>query len=444
MFGSSPQYKPSEADTALMRKWNVVLEHKESAPIHSTANKVMMARLLENQQKDVRRFFKVNASLSLNEATPTNVTGNISKWDPVLISMVRRAAPQMISGIVGTQAMTGPTGQIFAFKAHYGDNSGAELGFGAPNTAWTGDSSDGTAGDVTPVATDIEQDPFAVAGYTTGTGRAVADGEGDVSAEASVEISKILVEAMTRKIKGTLSHEVAEDMEAIHQMDAVNELSVLLNQELSMAVNRELVRSIYIVGKLGASWATTPGTFDMSVDADDGDFGLIGKFKALRFAIDREANQILVDVKRGRGNIIIASPDVVSALDAAEYLDTPMSMSKKTGLDYAWEGDTFAGMMGNYKVYVDPYTTMGSTLVIGYKGEHPFDAGLFHCPYIPFKMSTATDQDSIQPIIAFRTRYGIVSNPFVEASPGVPDGMTLTAGKNQYYRKIKVTNLGVA
>lgn len=389
----------------LTEKWDETLNNKEDAAITDNYKTKVTAQLLENQEK------------SLMEATPTNVAGGMDNWDPILIKLARRMAPKLIAfDLAGVQAMSGPTGLVFAMRARYTNQAGAEALHNEANTAHSG------------AGNHVGDDPFDPA-YESGTGMDTATGEGDTWNEMAMTIEKTSVEAKTRQLKANYSVELAQDLRAIHGLDAENELANILTTEIITEINREVVRNVYRIAPLGADFATTPGTFDLDTDAD-GRWS-VEKFKGLIFAIERDANAIARSTRRGKGNVILCSADVASALSMAGVLDYAPALNQGANLDVDITGTTFAGVFkGKYKVFVDPYAT-GDFYVVGYKGANQYDAGFFYCPYTPLSLHRATDSDSMQPIIGFKTRYGLVSNPYT----------TMANGGNTYYRKVRVTNL---
>ena len=423
----------------LMEKWAPVLNHEGSAPIESAYKREVTAVLLENQEREMGKQQE-----ALFETAPTNSvgsygdTGGIAKFDPVLISLVRRAMPQLIAyDIAGVQPMTQPTGLIFATKSRYSTQGGTEALFNEADTDFSGTGTHSAAANT---------DPFT--SYTTGTGLATSaaerlgqGGSGDGSfGQMAFSIEKTSVTAKTRALKAEYSVELAQDLKAVHGLDAEGELSNILSTEILAEINREVVRTVYTTAKPGAQVGTaTAGTFDLDVDSN-GRWS-VEKFKGLMFQIEREANAIGQQTRRGRGNFIITSADVASALAMAGVLDYSSGLSGKNNLNVDDTSTTFAGVLnGKYKVYVDPYTANVQAqqfFVVGYKGQSAFDAGLFYCPYVPLQMVRAVDPNSFQPKIGFKTRYGMVANPFVSL-----DGTGgLTANENYYYRRVKVTNL---
>ena len=424
----------------LVKKWAPILEHESAPKIRDSYRKEVTAVLLENQEIEMRRGRE--AMGELNEAAPANAvgsygdTGGFAKFDPVIISLVRRAMPQMIAyDVCGVQPLTQPTGLIFAMKSRYSTQGGTEALFNEADTDFAGTGTHSGAYD------------FG-GSETTGTGLATTDGErlgqggvGDGSFGAmAFSIEKTSVTAKTRALKAEYSIELAQDMKSVHGLDAEGELSNILSTEILAEINREVIRTVYNTAKPGAQvGTTTAGTFDL--DTDSNGRWSVEKFKGLMFQIEREANAIGQQTRRGRGNVIITSADVASALAMAGVLDYSSGLSGKNDLTVDDTSTTFAGVLnGKYKVYVDPYTSNVSAtqfFVVGYKGASAFDAGLFYCPYVPLQMVRAVDPNSFQPKIGFKTRYGLVANPFVSL-----DGTGgLTANENYYYRRVKVTNL---
>ena len=416
----------------LMKKWAPILEAEGAPAFKDAYRKEVTAVLLENQEREM-----IKADQFLSEATPIANAGgiglalggagtnaNMAGYDPVLISLVRRAAPQMIAyDICGVQPMTQPTGLIFAMKSKYATQAGDEALF---NEADTGFSGTGAHAGNNPAA----------GAYTNGTAMTTADAEdlgaGVAFGQMAFSIEKTTVTAQTRALKAEYTTELAQDLQSVHGLNAEGELSNILTAEILNEINREVVRTVYLSAKTGAQYGTaTAGTFDLDVDAN-GRWS-VEKFKGLLFQIEREANAIAQATRRGRGNFLICSADVASALAMAGVLDYAPALS--TGLNVDESSTTFAGVLnGKYKVYVDPYSANQSTsqfFVVGYKGTSAFDAGLFYCPYVPLEKVRAIDPATFQPKIGFKTRYGMVSNPFT----------TINSGQNIYYRKVKVTNL---
>lgn len=436
----------------LVAKWGPILEHTSFAPIKDEQRKSITATILENTEKNLREDSTAVSLSSLLMETPTNAAGSapagfssgataggpVAGYDPVLISLVRRAMPNLIAyDIAGVQPMTGPTGLIFAMRSKYNAMSGntsVEAFYNEADTDFSGagahDGSDAGVLNDTPTGT-----------FTTGTGMTTAAAEalgstGNDFAEMAFSIEKVAVEAKSRALKAEYTTELAQDLKAVHGLDAETELANILSSEILVEINREVVRTIYSTAVKGAAETANAGVFDLDVDAN-GRWS-VEKFKGLMFQIEREANQIAKDTRRGKGNIVICSSDVASALQMAGVLDyTPALNSNSINVDDT--GNTFAGVLnGRYRVYIDPYAT-GNYLVVGYKGSSAFDAGLFYCPYVPLQMVRAIGENTFQPKIGFKTRYGMVANPFAE---GADQGLgRLQNNTNKYYRRIRVTNL---
>ena len=419
---------------SLIQKWAPILEHADMPEIKDPHRRAVTAQLLENQTQANRQ----QAEALTEDTAPVNVTANVGKYDPVLISLVRRAMPNLIAyDVCGVQPMTGPTGLIFAMRPKY--VSGGALGADAfYNEADTDFAGAGTHAGTNPAVLN-DSTPGT---YTSGTGMSTAAAEvlgtdtNPAFAEMGFEIEKVTVEAKSRALKAKYSVELAQDLKAIHGLDAETELSNILSSEILAEINREVIRSIYTTAKVGADVGTAAaGVFDLDVDSN-GRWS-VEKFKGLLFQIERDANAVAKATRRGKANFIICSSDVASALAMAGVLDYAPALS--TNLQVDDTGNTFAGVLqGRYKVYVDPYAT-GDFYVVGYKGASAYDAGLFYAPYVPLQMHKAVDDTSFQPKIGFKTRYGLVANPFAE---GTTKGAgALTANSNVFFRRVKVTNI---
>jgi hypothetical protein len=419
---------------SLIQKWAPILEHADMPEIKDPHRRAVTAQLLENQTQANRQ----QAEALTEDTAPVNVTANVGKYDPVLISLVRRAMPNLIAyDVCGVQPMTGPTGLIFAMRPKYvsGGALSAEAFYNEADTDFSGT---GTHAGTNPAVLND-----AVPGaYTNGNGMATAAAEvlgtdsNPAFAEMGFEIEKVTVEAKSRALKAKYSVELAQDLKAIHGLDAETELSNILSSEILAEINREVIRSIYTTAKVGADVGTAAaGVFDLDVDSN-GRWS-VEKFKGLLFQIERDANAVAKATRRGKANFIICSSDVASALAMAGVLDYAPALS--TNLQVDDTGNTFAGVLqGRYKVYVDPYAT-GDFYVVGYKGASAYDAGLFYAPYVPLQMYKAVDDTSFQPKIGFKTRYGLVANPFAE---GTTKGAgALTANSNVFFRRVKVTNI---
>ena len=411
----------------LQKKWEPVLEHPELGSIKDAHRRAVTTVVLENQEKALREERQ-----AIFEATHENKTGaSIDNYDPVLISLVRRALPNLMAyDVCGVQPMTGPTGLIFAMKSHYASQTGTEALFNEADTDFAGT---GTHAGSNPVD----------GTYTTGTGVTTATGEGFGDSttlnEMAFSIEKTSVTAKSRALKAEYTVELAQDLKSVHGLDAEGELSNILSTEILAEINREVIRTIYTSAKTGAAVGTAAsGTFDLDVDAN-GRWS-VEKFKGLLFQIEREANAIAQATRRGKGNFIICSSDVASALAMAGVLDYAPALNTNLNVDEA--STTFAGVLnGRYKVYVDPYAANQASsqyFLVGYKGSSAFDAGMFYCPYVPLQLVRAVDPATFQPKIGFKTRYGMVANPFTSLDG---NGNGLSAGQNYYYRKVKVANL---
>jgi len=443
----------------IQQKWAPVLNHEDLSPIKDTHKRSVIATLLENTEKALMEASNQSAGSQFLSESPVPINagvsggaGNIATFDPVLISLVRRAMPNLIAyDICGVQPMTGPTGLIFAMRAQYGNTTSANVAetfYNEVNTEFSSVVSGantiglkqvggvpGTTGQTINLAS------TGVYNYAGGMSTAQAEALGTTSNTAFPQmgftIEKVTVTAQSRALKAEYTMELAQDLKAIHGLDAETELSNILTGEILAEINREVVRTIAVSAKQGCdTGTTTAGIFDLDVDAN-GRWS-VEKFKGLMFQIEREANQIAKDTRRGKGNIIVCSSDVASALQMAGVLDyTPALNSNNLQVDDT--GNTFAGVLnGRMKVYIDPYAT-GNYMVIGYKGSSAFDAGLFYCPYVPLQMVRAVDQDSFAPKIGFKTRYGMVANPFAQ---GITRGAgAIVKDSNVYYRRTLVTNL---
>jgi hypothetical protein len=435
----------------LESKWAPVLDHDGLNPIKDQYRRAVTALVLENQEKAM-----AEEARQLNETAPTNNYGGgaIGSYDPILISLVRRALPNLIAyDICGVQPMTGPTGLIFAMRSRYKAQNGTEALFNEANTAFSGTNALGANGNVrgsfsntNPVFALGDDDVF---GYGRGMTTAQAEALGDVGtnqfAEMAFSIDKVTVTARSRALKAEYTMELAQDLKAVHGLDAETELANILSTEVLAEINREVVRTIYSSATVGAQYGvTTPGTFDL--DTDSNGRWSVEKFKGLVFQIEREANAIARATRRGKGNIIIVSSDVASALAMAGVLDYTPALQANLNVDDT--GNTFAGTLhGRVKVYIDPYfggSVNGDELcTVGYKGTSPYDAGLFYCPYVPLQMVRAIGQDTFQPKIGFKTRYGMVANPFATAAGdgAVAPRNTNANNANIYYRIFRIRNL---
>jgi len=438
----------------LQSKWDEVLNHPELPAIADPYRKAVTAVVLENQVEEMRK------TGFMTEAAPTNsagtggfsggatATGPVAGFDPIIISLVRRSLPNLIAyDVCGVQPMTGPTGLIFAMRTRYKDQSGTEAFYNEANTRHAGaESSVATTYDLQS-DTSASDNVFAntiVAGPPMATADAEALGTSGSPAfeEMAFSIEKVTVTAKTRALKAEYSMELAQDLKAVHGLDAETELANILSSEILAEINREVVRTIYSVAKTGAQvGTTTKGTFNL--DTDSNGRWMVEKIKGLAFQIEREANTIAKTTRRGKGNMMICSSDVASALAMAGILDYQSALNSQVNLTVDDTGNTFAGtLFGRIKVYIDPYFPTGSTsefALVGYKGSNAYDAGIFYCPYVPLQMVRAVDTGSFQPKIGFKTRYGMVANPFAEGTTQGSGG--LNRQSNFYYRAFKIANL---
>ena len=451
---------------SIQNKWQPVLDHPDLPKIGDSYKRAVTSVVLENQEKSLKEDAQF-----MSESAPSNATGSsIQNWNPILISLVRRAMPNLIAyDICGVQPMSGPTGLIFAMRSRFSSQSGTEALFDEADTDFSGRSAAGSSAQgfsstahsgENPAVLNDAPIPGAGPNYTTGTGMSTAAAEGlghgtDASefAEMAFSIEKSTVTAKSRALKAEYTMELAQDLKAIHGLDAETELSNILSAEILAEINREVVRSIYRGAEVGAADndnsdaainTTTAGIFDL--DTDSNGRWSVERFKGLMFQVERDANVIAQRTRRGKGNIIICSSDVASALQMAGVLDYTPALNNNLNVDDT--GNTFAGVLnGKYRVYIDPYAANLASnaspakqyYVVGYKGTSPYDAGLFYCPYVPLQMVRAVGQDTFQPKIGFKTRYGMVENPF---SQGTTQGLgTLTVNANRYYRRVSVTNL---
>ena len=419
----------------LQKKWAPVLEHPDMPEIKDPYKRAVTAILLENQEKALAEDGGSTRGL-LQEAVPVNSTDSTYQTyqDPILISMIRRSMPNLIAyDVCGVQPMTGPTGLIFAMRAKYSTQAGTEALVDESDTSFTSSGShinSGTAGVTgaqggSPALTLIQ-------GLATATGEAL--GDSPEFAEMAFAIDKVTVTAKSRALKGEYTMELAQDLKAVHGLDAETELANIISQEVLAEINRETMRTIYFTANHGAQHNTsTAGVFDLDVDSN-GRWS-VEKFKGLLFQIERDANAVAEKTRRGKGNVIICAPDVASALSMGGVLDSGGALNVDS------TGNTFVGTLGGrYKVFIDPYANASATnfYVVGYKGSSAYDAGIFYCPYVPLQMVRAVGENSFQPKIGFKTRYGMVSNPFANSTG---NGVVTTANDNYYYRIVRVDNL---
>jgi hypothetical protein len=439
----------------LIAKWKPLLEHADLPKIGDIHRRNVTAQLLENTERALREQASFNPQSLLNEVATNSVgTGGygagggtgVAGYDPILISLIRRSVPNLIAyDICGVQPMTGPTGLIFAMRSQYA-NSTAKGNEAFYDEALTNFATVATNADTIGNRHLGTVPAAAAASYNFASGMTTSQSENlgnvaDSFPEMAFSIDKVSVTAKTRALKAEYTMELSQDLKSVHGLDAETELANILQSEILAEINREVVRTINLSAVTGAAVGTTSaGTFDL--DTDSNGRWSVEKFKGLMFQVEREANQIAKDTRRGKGNIIICSSDVASALQMAGVLDyTPALNSNNLQVDDT--GNTFAGVLnGRFRVYIDPYTT-GNYMTVGYKGSNAFDAGIFYCPYVPLQMVRAVGQDTFQPKIGFKTRYGMVANPFarsVVGTPNVSDG-TITVNSNSYYRRVLVSNI---
>ncbi len=439
----------------LQEKWKPVLEHPDLPKIEDSYKRAVTTLILENQEKALKEDAQM-----LSEVAPVNAMsgGQMDTWDPILISLVRRAMPNLIAyDVCGVQPMTGPTGLIFAMRSSFISQDGAEAlvdesmpDISNQNAAGTIGGGDVGATETNPAV--LNDSPSAgtyvsATGMTTAQAEALGDSSTNAFAQMAFSIEKSTVTAVSRALKAEYTMELAQDLKAIHGLDAETELANILSSEILAEINREVVRSLYVTAVAGAQVnTTTAGIFDL--DTDSNGRWSVEKFKGLMFAIERDANAIGQQTRRGKGNMIICSADVASALQMAGVLDYTPALNNNLNVDDT--STTFAGVMnGRYKVYVDPYSAnvaASQYYVCGYKGTSPYDAGFFYCPYVPLQMVRAVGESSFQPKIGFKTRYGLAANPFaasgaVAAGDTVNSDASLDANTNAWYRRVKVTNL---
>ena len=448
----------------LQEKWAPVLNHDGLNEIKDPYRKSVTAILLENQERALAEERAVLTEAPTNVGpinTPTTGSGAVAGFDPILISLIRRAMPKLIAyDIAGVQPMTGPTGLIFAMRSRYTNQSGNEAFFDEPDAQFSGtdgatpptattEKNPGLINDATGGGTTATNYDLASSKFTTSEQEALGDGASTAFMEMAFSIDKIAVEAKGRALRADYSVELAQDLKAIHGLDAESELANILSTEILAEINREVVRTVYRGAKPGAQVNTAnAGVFDLDVDSN-GRWS-VEKFKGLLFQIERDANAIALETRRGKGNVIITSSDVASALAMAGVLDYSSGINQAVGglgeIDDT--GNTFVGTInGRFKVYIDPYSANVSAdqyYVVGYKGTNAYDAGLFYCPYVPLQMYRAIGQDTFQPRIGFKTRYGMVLNPFAKGLTALTNSDPQHAtniGANAYYRRVRVANL---
>ena len=458
----------------LQEKWAPILDYSGMDQIKDAHRRSVTAILLENQERELReeREFltegpTVNTNTGANAGFSAGASSPVAGFDPVLISLIRRSMPNLIAyDLCGVQPMNGPTGLIFAMRSRYSNQTGTEAFFNEANSAFSGQNAalgltDGFSGAAVGMGSTAQggTNPSILDGsnqannagtgsdqYNVGQGMRTDDSEdlgtsgGGAFNEMAFSIEKVTVTAKSRALKAEYSLELAQDLKAIHGLNAEAELANILSTEILAEINREIIRTVYKIAKPGAQANTaTAGTFDLDVDSN-GRWS-VEKFKGLIFQIERDANAIAQQTRRGKGNMILCSSDVASALAMAGVLDYTPALNANLNVDDT--GNTFAGVLqGKYKVYIDPYSANAAAnqfYVVGYKGSSPYDAGLFYCPYVPLQMVRAVGENTFQPKIGFKTRYGIVANPFAEGTTAGNGALTTNA--NAYYRRVKVSNL---
>lgn len=444
----------------LIQKWKPILEHEDLESIPDLHRRNTTAAILENTHNALREANQYTPQSLMESPIPANAMrassstagdGSIDIFDPVLISLVRRAMPNLIAyDVCGVQPMSAPVGLIFALRARYSNQTHTETFYNEVNTSFSsvvgdantiGDKHVGTLpGNSTVVANLAEEGLYNFGdGMSTAQAEALGTDSNTAFADMAISIEKVSVTAKSRALKAAYTMELAQDLKAVHGLDAETELSNILSAEILAEINREVIRTIYVTAKQGAadSTTTTAGIFDL--DTDSNGRWSVEKFKGMLYHIDREANAIAKETRRGKGNILICSSDVASALQMSGILDYAPAMNTSS-LNVDDTGNTFAGVInGRMKVYIDPYATGGNFFVVGYKGSGAFDAGLFYCPYVPLQMVRAVGQDDFHPRVGFKTRYGMVANPFAQ---GITAGAgALVKDSNVYYRRVLVRNL---
>jgi len=416
----------------IKEKWAPVMDHQDLPEIKDPYKRDVTRRLLENQETFLNEQ-------SLQEAVPSNSTADVTNWHPILIALVRRAMPQMIAyDVCGVQPMTGPTGLIFAMKANYVEVHQNEALFDGATTDYSGDNAPRAHIEQTDSANPFDGTWTSGTGVATATGEAMGDGTQPLN-QMKFSIAQSTVTAKTRALKAEYSTELAQDLKAVHGLDAETELANILSTEIIAEINQEVVRQIYFTAKKGAiaGQTTTASIFDL--DTDSNGRWMVEKFKGLLFQIEREANGISLDTRRGKGNFVITTNDVASAMAMAGVMDYAPAMDASVNNDT--HQNTMVGTVNGLKVYVDPYYLSSPNAItehmfcVGYKGTSPYDAGMFYCPYVPLQMVRAMGESSFQPKIAFKTRYGMTANPYVQAAGNI------TAHTNTYYRKVQIANL---
>ncbi len=459
------------SNEALQEKWAPLLDYEGLDSIKDPHRRMVTAVLLENQEQAIREEKEflyeqptVNTNSGSNAGFSANATatGPVAGFDPVLISLIRRSMPNLVAyDLAGVQPMNGPTGLIFAMRSRYTNQSGTEAFFDEADTSFSGQNEGldltngmtgqavgfGTTGGDQPANPGLLNPEGSQGGrtYPVGQGMRTDDAEdlgtsGDNFNEMAFSIEKVTVTAKSRALKAEYSLELAQDLKAIHGLNAEAELANILSTEILAEINREVIRTIYKVAKSGAQAnVASLGTFDL--DTDSNGRWSVEKFKGLIFQMERDANAIAQETRRGKGNMILCSADVASALTMAGVLDYTPALNANLNVDDT--GNTFAGVLqGKYRVYIDPFSAnvaASQYYVMGYKGSSPYDAGLFYCPYVPLQMVRAVGENTFQPKIGFKTRYGVVANPFAQGTTQGSGALNVNA--NAYYRRVRVNNL---
>ena len=432
------------------KKWAPVLDHSELPKISDPYKRAVTALVLENQERalmeesrSMQNLWEAGSTVGVGNAVGGGMSpvvggeGNIKGFDPILIGLVRRALPNLMAyDICGVQPMTGPTGLIFAMRTKYDSPTGTEAFHDEANTVFAG-----TTANIANVSATLSANLANLTTAMTGTGDSTANFETKNMANMAFSIERVAVTAKTRGLQASYTMELAQDLKAIHGLDAETELTNILSTEILAEINREVVRTVYATANVGIVGAAT-AVFNLSSNTDTSGRWQVEKYKSLLFAIERASNKIAKDTRRGKGNMLIVSTDVASALAMTGLLDYNSALSNNTNLTVDDTGNTFAGtLFGRIKVYVDPYSVVGTDyVVVGYKGSSPYDAGLFYCPYVPLQMVRAIDPDNYQPKVGFKTRYGMVSNPFAGGGNASLNG-AITTNTNVYYRKFAVLNV---
>ena len=431
----------------LQEKWNPIINHKDLPAIKDNYRRAVTACILENQEKALREERAQSSFQGLTETAANATGGSIANWDPILISLVRRSMPNLIAyDIAGVQPMSGPTGLIFAMKSKYTTQGGTEALFDEAATGFSGTGTMGgrssslpEIGDIAADANKVQNSPYGEGGaLSTAAGEALGSGSSGAGSfgEMAFSIEKATVTAKTRALKAEYTMELAQDLKAVHGLDAESELANILSAEILAEINREIIRTVNVKAKLGAQQANVAvkGYFNLLTDSD-GRWN-VERFKGLLVQIEREANVIAKETRRGKGNFILCSSDVATALAAAGVLDYAPALS--TNLEVDDTGNTFAGVLnGRTKVYIDPYAT-DDYVTVGYRGTNPYDAGLFYAPYVPLTMVRAVNPGDFQPRIGFKTRYGMVANPFAESAIVNDTG---SSRSNRYFRIFGVAGI---